>query len=82
MGLGELGNKGIYFRGTGEQMPILRGTGEQRQYWGTGNMENKFSILGEQVNKPIYFRGTREQSPPPPPPREGLLTPQSVVQSG
>ena len=47
---GELGNKG----------QILRGTGEQRQYWGTGNKENKFSILGEQGNKPIYFRGTRE----------------------
>ena len=50
---GEQGNKGQF----------LRGTGEQRQYWGTGNIENKFSIFGEQGNKPIYFRGTREQVP-------------------
>ena len=47
----EQGNKG----------QILRGTGEQRQYWGTWNIENIFSIFGEQGNKPIYFRGTREQ---------------------
>ena len=33
---GEQGNKG----------QVLRGAGEQRQYWGTGNIENKFSILG------------------------------------
>ena len=26
------------FRGTGEQRPILSGTGEQRQFWGTGNI--------------------------------------------
>ena len=50
----EQGNMGFYFRGTGEQ----------RQYWVTGNIENKFSIFGEQGNKPIYFRGTREQIPP------------------
>ena len=55
---GEQGNKGQFFRGTGER----------RQYWGTGNIENKFSIFGEQGNTPIYFRGTREQVPPPPPP--------------
>ena len=55
MGFGEQGNKGH----------ILRGTGEQRQYWGTGNIENKFSIFGEQGNKPIYFRGAREQVTPP-----------------
>ena len=44
---GEQGNKGQFFRGTGEQ----------RQYWGTGNIENEFSIFEEQGNKPIYFRG-------------------------
>ena len=65
---GVWGNKGIYFRGTGEQRPNFegnRGTGEQRQYWGTGNIENKFLILGEQGNKPVYFSGTREQVPHP-----------------
>ena len=28
--------RGIYFRGTGEQGHIVRGTGEQIQYWGQG----------------------------------------------
>ena len=51
---GEQGNKG----------QILRGTGEQRQYWGTGNIRKQiFLILGKLGNKPIYFRGTREQVP-------------------
>ena len=64
---GVLGNmgKGVFI--SGEQWnigKILRGTGEQRQYWGTGNIRNKFSIFWEQGNKPIYFRGTREQVPP------------------
>ena len=48
------------FCGTGEQGHLFqenRGTkakfsGEQRIYWGTGNILNKFSIFGEQGNKP------------------------------
>ena len=74
----EQGNTGINFRGTGEQVQVLRGTGEQRQYWGTGNIENKFSILGEQGNKPIYFRGTREQVPPMGGPQYVCLTDPNV----
>ena len=65
---GVLGNRGTraFISGEhGNKGQFLRGTGEQRQYWGTGNIENKFSIFGEQGNKPIYFRGTREQVPPP-----------------
>ena len=64
---GGLGNRGTRAFISGEQEnkgQILRGTGEQRIYWGTGNMESKFSIFGEQGNKPIYFRGTREQVSP------------------
>ena len=64
---GVLGNRGTRTFISGEQGnkgQILRGTGEQRQYWGKGNIKNKFSIFGEQRNKPIYFRGTREQVPP------------------
>ena len=34
---------------------ILREKGEQRQYWGTGNIRKL--RLGEQWNKPNYFRG-------------------------
>ena len=52
---GEQGNKG----------QISRGTGEQRQYWGTGNIRKQFSIFREQGIKPIYFRGTTEKDPPP-----------------
>ena len=61
---GVLGNKAIYFRGTGEQMPIFEGN------WGTrtllGNMEhkNKFSIFGEQAN---LFQGNKGTGTPPPP---------------
>ena len=54
--LGEQGNKG----------QILRGTGEQRQYWGTENIKKQIFDFWGTGNKPIYFRGTREQIPPPP----------------
>ena len=64
-GFGGTGEQGHLFEGNrGTEGQNLRATGEQRQYWGTGNIENNFSIFGEQGNKPIYFRGTREQVPP------------------
>ena len=68
-GFGDTGEQGYLFQGNKGQ--ILRGTGEQRCYRGTGNIKNKFSIFGEQGNKPIYFMGTREQVPPP---WEGLIS--------
>ena len=37
--------------------------GEQRQYWGTGNIRKQ--KLREQRSKPIYFRGTRKHVPIP-----------------
>ena len=40
-GLSEQGNKPIYFMGTGEQMSIFRGTGEQRQYLGPGKIRRQ-----------------------------------------
>ena len=65
-GFGEQGNKGIYFRGTGEQRPNFEGKqGEQRQYWGTGNIENQiFDIwgTGEQAN---LFQGNKGTGTPP-----------------
>ena len=36
--------------------------GEQRQYWGTGNIRKQ--NLREQRNKLIYFRGTRKHCSP------------------
>ena len=39
----------------------LRGTGELRQFWRTGNIENEDFDFREQENKMIYLRVTREQ---------------------
>ena len=61
------GNNGIYFREQGNKSQILRGTGEERQYWGTGNIENKFSIFLETGEQAILFQGNKEQVPPPTP---------------
>ena len=54
----------IYFERTpgkeqGNRDQILRGTVEQRQNWGTGNIRFFFFIFGEQGNKPIYFIGNK-----------------------
>ena len=61
---GNRGTRAFISREQGNKGLLLRGTGERRQYWGSGNIENKFSIFGEQGNKPFYFRGTREQVTP------------------
>ena len=63
------------FWGTGEKGHLFKGNkgqfgGEQRQYWGTGNIRKQvfdFGGAGEQAN---LFQGTKEQVPPPsfPPP--------------
>ena len=66
---GVLGNRGIRLFISGEQgnkSLKLKGTGEQRQFWGTGNIENQNFDFKEQGRMPIVFRGTREQETPPP----------------
>ena len=65
-GFGEQGKRVFISGEQGNKGQILRGTGEQRQYWGTENIRKTFDFGGEQGNKPIYFRRTREQVPPPP----------------
>ena len=66
---GVLGNRGTRAFISGEQGSkgqILRGTGEQRQYWGAGNIENQiFDIwgTGEQAN---LFQGNKGTRTPPP----------------
>ena len=68
---GVLANMGIRPFISGEQgnnSLKLKGTGEQRQFWGTGNIENQDFDFGEQGKTLIFFRGTREQIPPHPPP--------------
>ena len=57
---GVIGNMGI----SGEQENKglkMRGTGEQRQLWGSRNIENQDFDFGEQGNEAILFRGTRGQ---------------------
>ena len=61
--LGEQGNKG----------QILRETGEQRQYWGTGNIRKQifdFWRTGEQAN---LFQGNMGTGTPPTPPRRASV---------
>ena len=59
---GVLGNRGkrVFISGEqGNKGQILRGTGEQRQYWGTGNIRKQifdFWGTGEQAN---LFQGNR-----------------------
>ena len=57
-----LGNRGkrVFISGEqGNKGQILRGTGEKRQYWGTGNIRKQifdFWGTGEQAN---LFQGNR-----------------------
>ena len=48
---GVLGNRGKWHKFQGNKGRILRGTGEQRQYWGTGNMRKEIFDFGG----PIQF---------------------------
>ena len=63
--LGNRGNRAFILREQGNKGQILRGTGEQRQYWGTGNIRKQiFDFLGtgEQAN---LFQGNKGTGPPP-----------------
>ena len=65
-GFGEQGKQGIYFRGMGNKGQILRGTWEQRQHRGTGNIRKQifdFWGTGEQAN---LFHGNKGTGTPPP----------------
>ena len=56
------GEQGHFFQGNKGQ--ILRGTGEQRQYWGTGNISKQlfdFWGTGEQAN---LFQGNKGTGTP------------------
>ena len=62
-----LGNRGerVFISGEqGNKGQILRGTGEQRQYWGTGNIRKQifdFWGTGEQAN---LFQGNKGTGTP------------------
>ena len=46
----------------------MKGTGAQRQFWGTGNIGNRDFNFGEHRNKAIYFKGLGIPAPPTPTP--------------
>ena len=67
---GVLGNRGIRPFISGEQgnkSLKLKGTGEQRQFWGTGNIENQDLILGNKGKCRFFFQGNKGTGTPPPP---------------
>ena len=71
---GFLGNRGKGYLFQGNKGQILRGTGEQRQYWGTWNIRKQifdFQGTGEQAN---LFQGNKGTGTPPPPGRASSLT--------
>ena len=51
-----MGNRGIshLFQGNKGTSLKLKGTGEQRLFWGTGNIENEDFDFGEQGKMPIF----------------------------
>ena len=68
---GVLGNRGIRPLISGEQgnkHHKLKGTGDQRQFRGTENIENQDFDLREQGKMLIFFQGNKRTSTPPPPP--------------
>ena len=70
-GFGEQGNKAIYVRGQENRSLKLTGTGEERQFWGTGNIEIQDFDFGEQGKMPICFQGNKGTGAPSPT-RKGL----------
>ena len=64
---GVWGNRGIRPFISGEQRNKslkLKGTGKQRQFGGTGTIENQDFDFGHHEKTPIFFSGTREQVHP------------------
>ena len=62
------GNRGIMSFISGEQgnkSLKLKGTEDQRQLWGAGNIENQYFDFGEQGNMPI-FQGNKGTGTPTP----------------
>ena len=63
-GFREQGKQGIFSGEQGKKGQILRGTGEQKQYWGTGNIRKQifdFWGTGEQAN---LFQGNKGAGTP------------------
>ena len=64
-----LGNRGIrpfISWEQGNKSLKLKGTGEQRQFWGTGNVENQDFDFGKQGKCPFFFQGNKGTGTPHP----------------
>ena len=62
--MGNRGNRAFISGEQGNKGQILRGTGEQRPYWGTGNIRKQifdFGGTGEQAN---LFQGNKGTGTP------------------
>ena len=59
-GFWRTGEQGQFFQGN--KGLKIRGTGEHRQFWGTGNIENQDFVFGEQSH---FFEGNKGTGTPP-----------------
>ena len=59
--LGNRGTRAIFSGEQGNKGLKIRGTGEHKQFWGTGNIESQDFVFGEQGNKAIFSRWTGPQ---------------------
>ena len=68
---GNRGKRGFISGEQGNKGQILRGTGEQRQYWGTGNIRKQiFDFLGNRGTSQFISVEQRNRYPP----WEGLVS--------
>ena len=77
--LGNRGNRAFISGEQGNKGRILRGTGEQRKYWGTGNIRKQifnFWGTGEQTN---LFQGNKETGTPLGGPQDEYVHPNSLA---
>ena len=54
----------LFFRGTGKQRPNFRETGEQRRYWGTGNIRKQYFDFWKTREQANLFQGNKATGTP------------------
>ena len=60
------GKREIISGGQGNKCQILRGTGEQKQYWGTENKKTNFRFLENRETSQFVSEKQGNRYPPPP----------------
>ena len=61
-----MGNRAFISGKQGNKGKILRGKGEQRQYWGTGNIRKQIFDFGGTVEQANLFQGNKGNGTAPP----------------